>query len=159
MAGVIHVGAWTGQEYIGVPGPLLLIEPQSEAFAVLKSRFRARKDVKVVNVAIGAEAGEAVIHTAIPSHSSSLLKPLRSRDDLGIYFEGEELVKVAPLDAVVNGAHYDTLRVDTQGYELIVLEGATETLRQVRRVEIEIHDPTAYAGAASLEQVDDWLSV
>jgi hypothetical protein len=66
---------------------------------------------------------------------------------------------MATLDSIVRGrSDYNLLRVDTQGYELEVLRGATDTLFRLGRVEVEIHDPDVYDGAATLEQVDRLLA-
>lgn len=162
MAGVIHVGAWTGDEYLDVPGPLILIEPQRGPFNVMQRHFRDRrfKDVDLVQVACGAESGTAVLHAAYPDHSSSLLKPkVNERFGGSVKFTGDrEVVDVRTLDSIVRGSNrYDTLRIDAQGYELEVLRGATDTLFRLSRVEVEIHDPEVYEGAASLEKIDALL--
>ena len=47
--------------------------------------------------------------------------------------------------------------VDTQGYELEVLKGARRTLKGLRRVECELHDPGTYPDAATVEQLDEFL--
>jgi len=159
--GIIHVGAWDGREYLEVPGPLLLIEPQAGPFNVMRERFKDRRDVELHCLAMGAEPGEATMHTAYPDHSSSLLQPkVASRNDGSIKFARKiEVVRMATLDSVVRGReHYNLLRVDTQGYELEVLRGATDTLFRLGAVEVEIHDPDVYEGAASLEDVDRLLA-
>jgi FkbM family methyltransferase len=161
MSGIIHVGAWDGREYEEVAGPLLLIEPQAGPFNIMREKFKDRRDVELHCVAAGAEPGEATIHTAYPDHSSSLLHPkVASRFDGAIKFARKvEVVRMATLDSIVRGrSDYNLLRVDTQGYELEVLRGATDTLFRLGRVEVEIHDPDVYDGAATLEQVDRLLA-
>jgi FkbM family methyltransferase len=156
VAGLIHVGAWDGREYLRHKGPLLLIEPQAEPFARLEANFAGRDDVEFENVAIGDRNGMATMHTASPSHSSSLLPPQQSGDD--ITFAGTERVTLMTLDEVMRGRKgFDQLVIDTQGYELEVLKGARETLKGIRRVECEIHDPVVYPGAGSLEEIDRYL--
>jgi FkbM family methyltransferase len=160
--GIVHVGAWDGREYEGVGGPLVLIEPQEGPFNVMEQRFRERrlKDVDLYQVACGAERGTATLHVAYPDHSSSLLRPkVKSRNEGSIQFPGKrQVVDVVTLDSIIRGSNrFDTLRIDAQGYELEVLRGATDTLFRLGRVEVEIHDPDVYDGAASLEEIDALL--
>jgi len=163
MTGIIHVGAWDGREYLDRPGPLILIEPQEGPFNVMEQRFKTRrlKDVDLYQVACGAERGTATLHVAHPDHSSSLLRPkVKSRNGGSIKFPGKrQVVDVVTLDSIVRGSQrFDTLRIDAQGYELEVLRGATDTLFRLSRVEVEIHDPAVYEGAASLEEVEALLA-
>lgn len=160
MAGVIHVGAWNGQEYVGAGRRLLLFEPQARPFTELMANLRDQPGVTLVNAAAGADRGRATMYRVAPDHSSSLLQPRTLLH--GFSFDGEEDVKVTTVDDEV--AHlqlegcFDELRVDTQGYELEVLKGARRTLRDLRRVECEIHNPDTYPGAATLEQLDAFLA-
>jgi len=160
MAGVIHVGAWTGDEYVSARGPLLLIEPQAGPFRVMKVRFHDRSDVEMHQVACGADRGTATLHIAHPDHSSSLLKP-KVKTHGEIKFPGRRtVVDVCTLDSIVRGRNgYDTLRIDVQGFEMEVLRGATDTLFRLSRVEVEVHDPNVYSGAASIDEIDSLLTV
>ena len=160
MGGVIHVGAWIGQEYAGSNDRLMLFEPQAGPFHQLMAGFGERPGVILVNAAAGAQPGRATMYRVAPDHSSSLLRPERLLD--GFTFDGEEDVKVTTVDAEV--AHFrlqgffDELRVDTQGYELEVLKGARRTLDDLSRVECEIHNPDSYPGAATVEQLDEFMN-
>ncbi len=150
MGGLIHVGAWTGEEYVGDKRRLLLFEPQAEAFALLRANC---PNAELVNAAVGATNGTATMNTAHPSNSSSLLV---SRGDV---FDGTEQVRLTTLDKAMRGRkRFDTLRIDTQGYELEVLRGATGTLERLERVELELHDPNTYRGAALLPELDEFMA-
>lgn len=154
--GLIHVGAWDGREYLDWPSDrkLLLFEPQAEAFDLLCANLGDRLNVDLRMLAVGAEPGTAEMHTVSPSHSSSLLEPGDPRMATG----ATEAVLVTTLDAALDGSEeYETLRIDTQGYELEVLRGAVETLASLKRIEVEIHDPAVYPGAAQLGEIDDFL--
>lgn len=160
MGGLIHAGAWIGEEYrVGNGRRKILFEPQAAAFAQLETAMRLHVHTVCVNCALGAEPGEAVMNTAHPSHSSSLLAPRPDDHPFGaIRFEGQETVRMSTLDIEMAGRDdYDTLIVDTQGYELEVLKGGVETLKSVNRIEIEVHRPSSYPGAASLEALDAFL--
>lgn len=152
MAGLIHVGAWDGREYIGDRRRLLLFEPQAKPFALLSRNFAGHLNVELVNAAVGATVGQATMHVFEPSHSSSLLKPR-------LACRATEAVRMVTLDQWLKGREgYGTLRIDTQGYELEVLRGAPNTMRRMlKRVELELHDPSSYPGAATLADLDAFM--
>jgi FkbM family methyltransferase len=160
--GLIHAGAWDGREYLDWQSdePLICFEPQRRPFAQLQINLGARPNTELWNVALGAEAGTVTMHTAQPDHSSSLLSPTPSDGSDGIGFDGStETVTMVTLDQVIRDSNgYDTLRIDTQGYELEVLKGAERTLEQIDRVELEIHRPNVYEGAGTLNQIKSFLA-
>lgn len=161
MAGLVHVGAWDGSEYINSKRRLLLFEPQAEAFGRLRVNLAGHSNVELVNAACGATSGTATMHTARPSHSSSLLTssgPYAAAAPSQTVFDGTERVPLTTLDDAMRGREgFDTLRIDTQGYELEVLRGAVRTLRTLARVELELHDPETYFGAATLADLDAFM--
>ena len=160
MGGVIHVGAWIGAEYAGSGRRLMLFEPQAGPFAQLLAAFRDQPGVILIDAAAGAAPGRATMYRVTPDHSSSLLRPERLLD--GFSLDGEEDVKLTTVDDEV--AHFglegrfDEMRIDTQGYELEVLKGARRTLNDLTRVECEIHNPDSYPGAATVEQLDEYMN-
>jgi FkbM family methyltransferase len=160
MAGIIHIGAWEGQEYIGSAHKLLLFEPQDRPFKQMMKNLADQPGVTLWNYAAGAEKGTATMYRVSPDHSSSMLQPASLRPDF--QFDGEEAVHVVTIDDTIAhlklAGHYDVLRLDAQGYELEALKGATATLAaDIKRVEVELHDPNTYPGAATLEQLDEFL--
>lgn len=134
---------------------MVLFEPQPEPFERLRRNVPGAEHH---NVALGAQKGEAIMYLAEPSHSSSLLHPFTAYPEDGVVFDGTLTVEVRTLDEMMNGHEgFDELWIDTQGYELEVLLGAGETLREIRKVRCEVHDPIAYPGAATLRQLDELL--
>jgi FkbM family methyltransferase len=162
MAGLVHVGAWEGLEFIGDQRRLLLFEPYPETFEILKANVAGNPDTEIVNSAVGEKAGTAVLHVFTPSHSSSLLTPLVECFSTPVIdkiaYTGMADVKVTTLDIeLADREGFDELRIDTQGFELGVLKGATEALKTLQRVELELHDPSTYEGAATLGEIDDFM--
>lgn len=158
MGGLIHVGAWDGREYRHLRNAdrkVMLFEPQVAPFAELERTYDDYENFELHHCALGTQEGEVTMHTALKTHSSSLLEPRLGCEG----FAGTETVRITTLDSVMAGRNgYDTLIVDTQGYELEVLRGAEKTLEQINRVECEVHDPMTYPGAASVEAIDDYLT-
>jgi FkbM family methyltransferase len=164
MGGIIHVGSWLGLEYLRLRGQkqkLVLFEPQKRVFAELEDSFGEAANVELHRLALGREKGTATMNTSHPDHSSSLLECRELPDERArtITFSGTEEVQVDTLDNVIGRRRgFTDLHIDTQGYELEVLRGAERTLRQIKRIEAEVHDPNTYVGAGSLEDIDDFLT-
>lgn len=162
MGGLIAVGAWHGLEYIGSTERLLLFEPLPKAFAELVKNAGGNPNATLVNSAVGSTVGRATMHTTVPSHSSSLLTPCGPVvADHPVHFDGTTGVDVVTLDGYLSKNQlegYETLLIDTQGFELEVLRGATRTLQALSRVLLELHNPSTYAGAAQLPDLDDYMA-
>lgn len=163
--GLIHVGAWNGREYLTEvrhrPRPLLLIEPQADAFKLLERDFSGFELVSLVNAACGSEEGEVEMYRSSPSHSSSVLPP---KDHLALFpaisFDERERVALTTLDRIMSDREplYHELVIDVQGYELEVLKGAKATLEAIQSVRCEVSTVELYEGGARIEDVDDYLS-
>ena len=49
------------------------------------------------------------------------------------------------------------MKIDTQGHELNVLEGAKNTLKHVSFILIEMNNHDIYAGSSKYYEIDTWL--
>ena len=94
--------------------------------------------------AIGDRDGEIEIHIAGNSVSSSVLPMLETHSSaaVGSSYVGSERVPIFKLDSIANkylDKNYNLfIKIDTQGYEWQVLDGATETLKQAQGVLCEL---------------------
>ena len=93
---------------------------------------------------LGAEDGIKSINIAANYTSSSILE-MENAHLLGSpesFFIGSEMIKVFKLDNVASNyikpENFVFLKIDVQGYEFEVLEGAHKTLPFVRGMQIEI---------------------
>jgi FkbM family methyltransferase len=161
---VLDVGANIGQygselRNIGFKGVILSFEPTSEAFAKLKKN--AQKDVnwKVFNFSLGAFDGEAEINISKNSVSSSILNDLPQLTESApeAKFISKEKIKVKKIDTLfkelglTNKQIY--LKIDTQGYENMVIEGAKESLPLIKGIQIEMALVPTYEGAITFEEM------
>jgi FkbM family methyltransferase len=168
IEGVIHVGAHHGEEYPcyvaeGVKRTLW-IEPQHDAYMALQTYLEGRSGVGLIWAACGAYDGSGIMYTETVNGgaSSSLLEP---KDHLiehpHITFPGKESVKVHRLDTLLAAIDpppsYQMLVLDTQGYELEVLKGATETLKSIRVIQAEIAQREVYRGCPMVGDLDCFL--
>ena len=165
VRGVVHVGAHEGREIaqydaMGVER-VLFIEANPAVFARLAAAMRGRSDVITVNRAISDRTTRMQLHLASFDQSSSLL-PMAQHLDVypQIVPAGIVEVQATTLDtlmAEIGVGAYNFLNVDVQGAEAMVLRGATETLRHIEAVNIEVNFTELYRKGAQIEEIDDLL--
>lgn len=153
---VIDVGANVGQFAIACcklfPGAVVhSFEPLPDCVPKLRQNTRQFGELKVYPVALGERSGEAVINVNSHSHSSSILAlGARHREAFPAARETHTIVvPLTTLDAVLEArslAGPVLLKLDVQGYEPKVLEGAVETLERVDYVVLEASFRPLYDG-------------
>ncbi len=139
-------------------------EPQPSETAIYRQLLGNDPLITLHEVALGDQAGEADLHISRRRDSSSLLpigdlqaKLFPSTEEVGTH-----RVKVVTLDSLK--AHWATakrilLKLDVQGFELGVLRGAPETLRQCAHVYAECSEVPLYTGQALYPEVAAFLAV
>jgi FkbM family methyltransferase len=122
-------------------------------------------DVLYVPAALGSREGPAVLHLTVEPACSSLYPPLVAlpdeRPELAcIRPDGVASVMLTTLDRWLDDGPVDNvhvLKLDVQGAELDVLEGAEQALRTVRLLEIEVELNPMYDGQPLFGDVDRFL--
>ena len=162
---VLDVGANAGQyaralRESGYRGQILSFEPLSDAWE--KCAARAAIDphwTLAPRMAIGASEGEVEIHVARNSASSSILQMHEAHRLAAPASEyiGREMVDLRRLDSVaaeaVALASRPLLKIDTQGYEMEVLAGASGILDAIHGVQVEISLTPLYENSPSIVEV------
>jgi FkbM family methyltransferase len=153
----IDVGAHIGYlvslaaECVGPDGRIDAFEPNPDTFAKLDAAVRELGDggaaITVRNAAVGAEKGEATLHVPVgaDAHQSSEASLAG-----GEGFSASAQVPVVRLDDLPFDAEVRLLKIDTEGYEMSVLQGARRLLDECEAVLIELN-PEALARAGSSE--------
>ena len=164
VALVIDVGASRGEYAVklrrhGYCGDIVSFEPVQEAFQQLASAAAGDAGWTCHRVALGAVAGEAPIHVASNLASSSLLEMEDDHRSAApwVSVTGVETVRVARLDDVLPDDRPCLLKLDVQGYEDRVLDGAPSTLERAVLVQCELSIAKLYANQASLRWLIDRL--
>jgi FkbM family methyltransferase len=154
---VLDVGANTGQysqglRKAGYKGRIISFEPASQAFQDLKKRALSDKNWQTFNHALGEANGFSSIHISRHSPSSSILPMTALHLDAspGSEYMSDEKVEVKTLDSIydllgIKGENV-FLKVDTQGYEKKVLDGAAESLSRIRGIQLELSAHELYEG-------------
>jgi FkbM family methyltransferase len=120
---------------------------------------------RYVPLALGAATGEARLHLTVEPACSSLYPPdptvVEERPLLRLARPaGLGSIAVTRLDEWLRGAgvtRVDALKLDVQGAELAVLEGAGSALADVRAVEIEVTFNRIYDGQPLFADIDRFL--
>ncbi|TLU87935.1 MAG: FkbM family methyltransferase [Chlorobium sp.] len=155
---VLDIGANIGQfgsslRHSGYKGKIVSFEPLEDAHTQLKKL--SKKDKKWAahpRVAVGDCDGKIEINIAGNSESSSILPMLKLHSDVekGSEYIGKVLVNIVKLDSVaqqyIHNSKNPFLKIDTQGYEWAVLDGAKEILPRIKGILCELSLVELYEG-------------
>ena len=161
---VLDVGANVGQYGAGLRasgyrGRIVSFEPLSDAYARLAKRCAHDPQWTASREAVGAEPGELEINISANSYSSSLLPMTSAHTGAapGSEYVGVEKVPVTTLADVLPAHDVDPartwLKIDTQGYEAQVLDGAGGRLGEFAAVQLELSFVPLYAGQALFDEL------
>jgi len=154
--GVIHVGGYDGSEqrwYDSWGTKSVWFEPLPDKFAELKF-----KGLNAHQFALGAMEGKAKFNLSKSLQCCSILEPTGHLEKYPQFpFEGSIEVEVRTLDSFAIKDH-DMLVLDVQGYELEVLRGATETLKQIKIIYCEVAIIELYKNAPLFSDIYKFLS-
>jgi FkbM family methyltransferase len=155
---IIDIGANIGQfsqevRKVGYKKKIVSFEPLSDAYEHLLTNSHHDKNWQIhERCAVGNKNGVIEINVAGNSQSSSILPMLTAHSDAtpGSEYFKKENTNIITLDSVFTTYHSNDektfLKIDTQGYEKEVLEGASETLKQVKAIQIELSLVPLYQG-------------
>lgn len=161
---VLDVGANVGQfaqdlRQAGFAGRIVSVEPLESAYDAL-TRAAARDAAWVVERAgVGAAPGSLTLHRAGNSVSSSVLPILERhvRAAPESAYVASETVPATTVDELVKRHDLTPetalLKIDVQGYELPVLQGAADTLDRFAAVRTEMSLVPLYEGQALLPEI------
>lgn len=166
---VLDAGANIGQFALGLRGAgyrgrIVSFEPLPDAWRQLRHAARRDPDWEVPDaVALGATDGEVEINVSGNSVSSSILDMLHSHASVapGSRYVARERVPLRRLDAIaadhVAPGATPFLKIDTQGYEAQVLDGAAGLLERVAGLQLELSLVPLYAGQSLHRELIDRL--
>lgn len=165
---VLDVGASEGTyplhlRQCGYKKSIISFEPLSDSFAVLQRQSSRDTLWSCENMAIGDRDGMIEINVSGHKTSSSIL-PITELHVNAIPSSATvstEKVKIARLDSLfdkmIKSDSKIYLKVDVQGYEKYVLEGAKKVLKQTRVIELELSLLPVYEGGVTFIEMFDYL--
>jgi len=160
---VLDVGANAGQygemlRELGFKGRLVSLEPVAEAYAELERCAAADDAWEVVCVAASDVDGEIALNVTDDSRSSSVLpRNERFADKAGWAPKESRRVTARRLDGLVGELlrpeERAYLKLDVQGYERHVLDGAGDALARFEALELELSVTPLYEGQPGLAEM------
>ena len=164
---IFDIGANRGMfskcaHYVFPDALIYAFEPLTDCYKELVRFGESIHNIECYNVAISDRDGESVIHRSTYDYSSSLLE----MDDLhkeAFPYSAEERIqkiKVKRLDTILAKKSLSRpvlMKIDVQGYETFVLDGAVQTLRQIDYIICELSFRSLYKDQALFEEVYEKL--
>jgi len=165
---VLDVGAGDGRfskllRSQGYKKRIVSFEPLSTEFRSLERNSSRDREWRVFNFALGSSCAQKEINVALNKRSSSFLEMLpahyQSAPD-SIYI-GKERVEVKTLDSIFDMVCSESdkifLKIDTQGYEKRVLDGAKQSLSAICLIQMEMSFVPLYKDEASFCELYEFL--
>ena len=165
---ILDIGANKGQYTMrlrraGYKGKIISFEPISSIFTELKNQVKKDIKWKAVNIALGNYDGKIKINISKNSESNSILNilPRHIKSDPKSVYVGSEEVTIKKLDSIFSkyiDFHDRTfMKLDTQGYEINILEGASKSLENIIGIQIEMSLVSLYKGDKLFLDVTKYL--
>ena len=165
---VLDIGANVGQyaydiRELGYIGEIISFEPIKAIFQTLEKNSNKDSHWESENFALGDFDGETEINIAGNLSSSSLLEMLPShlKSAPQSKYVGKETIAVKKLDSIFK--NYFTkkdniyIKIDAQGYEKSVLDGAEKALENISVLQIELSLIPLYLNAPIYTDMIEYL--
>jgi len=140
------------------------VEPNARMLPFLKKAEAEHPTVIVKPLALGNRSGEATLHVTANNLSSSLneidldeLKKNPADLQARLHEDQQIKVRVSSLDEEFKDEQVLLIKLDTQGTEVDILEGGTETLKRTRFVLVEMNNHGLYKNTCQYYEVDELL--
>jgi FkbM family methyltransferase len=157
---VVDVGANVGQyvrflrRHVGYRGKIISFEPGAEAYRELTKLAAADDRWEVRHLALGDREGEAQLNVMVGSDLSSLYAPsvadTREFHDINVV-KNVETVPLRRLDREIAESEGRLfVKIDTQGHDLVVLDGASGLRDRIVACQIEIPCLNLYASTPGI---------
>jgi FkbM family methyltransferase len=169
---LFDVGANRGQyarmvrKDAGYKGLILSFEPNPDIFAILSKQAASDRHWHVFNMALSDFDGTASFNIMAADQFSSLEKPSDAQD--AIFADRNKVTKTVQmqcrrLDTLLpelvarHGFARPFLKMDTQGHDLSVCEGAGAILSKMLGIQTELGVRPIYEGGTGYRAMIDWL--
>ncbi len=146
---LFDIGANAGQyssnmRELGYRKKIISFEPLKSAFEELKKASSKDNNWFVNNYALGNENIRSMINVSGNSYSSSILNMLPShlKGAPESKYIAQEEIEIKKLDSIFNSfcnkEDRVMIKIDTQGYEKKVIDGANESLNSIKIIQLEM---------------------
>lgn len=169
VSGVIHVGANTGQErntYRRLGLQVVWVEPIPEVFNTLKTNLTGYSGQLAFQYLVSdRDNSEYTFHIANNGGASSSILDFHLHKDIwpGVAYQRTIRLRSITLTSLIRkeqikATDYQALVLDTQGSELLVLQGANAILSGFEFIKIEVPDFESYKGCCQVGDIEKFLN-
>ena len=137
---VLDIGAWCGTWSLAMQKyaeNIFCYEPNKTHFACLEKNLASFSNVSLYNCAIGNEEGFVKLTEETATQNTRVIQE-----------KGD--TKICTIDSL-SLDNVDLIKIDVEGFEMEVLKGATETIKNVEYIMIELNNNTKRYGSSNLE--------
>jgi len=151
---VFDIGSNKGQfillveKLFAIDKDIYSFEPIKEILEKQKKFFSNKKNISFFNFALGEKFSKKILNITKRRDSSSLLKInniIKNSDHL---VEEKREIEIKSLDDIIKNRNLVKpilAKIDVQGYELEVLKGATNLLKEIKYIIIEVSEHQIYS--------------
>ena len=161
---ILDVGANTGQyaqtlRRIGYKGHIVSFEPVRALFEQLEKNASNDHKWHVYNYGLGDKNEEMTIHLSENTYSSSIREQTDHLEKTApeAHYIGTEVIILKRLDDLLESLAQKGqtifLKMDVQGYEKNVLEGAQTSLKEISGIQLEMSLTELYEGEALFQEL------
>ena len=166
---LFDIGANTGQygrkmRELGYRGRIVSFEPVASSFEALKKTSTSDNNWTVNKYALGKENSKSIINISENSYSSSILNllPTHLESAPQSKYVTQEEIEIKKIDSIFasfyNNEDKVMLKIDTQGFEKNVLEGASMSLSNIKIIQLEMSIIPLYENEMLFNKMIDYLS-
>lgn len=165
----IDAGANTGQyaqrlRASGYKGQIISFEPQSKPFAILSRKAKPGGQWKAYNLGLGDKDEMTQINISRNSVSSSVFEFAEGNVSVNASpqsaYIGKEQIQLRRLDGLIDELQIEEklfLKIDAQGYESKILEGAEGCFRNIFALQLELSCIPIYAGEKLFDEMKQYV--
>jgi FkbM family methyltransferase len=168
ITGLIHIGAHTGQErelYDSHGCNVLWIEPNPEVFTILQTNISRYADQQALQALVtDRNEEEYIFHISNNEAASSSILGLKKHKEMWPWVTFTRSIKLSGFTlptilekAQIDCRKYQALVMDTQGTELLILQGAVPLLDFFKYIKLEVADFESYEGGCELSHVEHFM--
>jgi len=161
--GVLHVGGNIGEEApiyleLGI-NRQIWVEANPELFLRLKRNISSNPEAVAYNFAAGDENRQVTLHIANNNGQSSSVLELGTHKNQhpDVHYIADVEVPMMRIDGYeFHGV--DFLNIDVQGFELQVLKGIGDKIREFKWIYLEVNKADVYIGCAQIDSIDLFMT-
>lgn len=165
---ILDIGANEGQFAsamfkLGYNNAIISFEPLSDVYKTLSQVASNNNNWKTVNIALGDKDGEETINISKASGSSSLLEmlPSHAKHAPQTDYIATEKISIKKLDSIydqyINSQKSVYVKIDVQGFEKNVIEGALNSLSKIKLIQMEVSIIPLYKGETLLADMINYM--